>query len=96
MSKLIHCDGPDCTKTKDPGLPDMRRLGERGWIHVDQDDGEALDFHDVSCMGMWADDNGGLRRPDGRPCTCNGAHANPHTKAEHQAYPQATTVVDGR
>lgn len=106
MSNLIHCDGPDCNVTRDPNLPDMRALGESPWVHVDQGDRlPALDFHDVNCLSRWADQHGGLssgRRTTAgyQPCMCHGSQVDPHTKAQHQAYPALceptnTTVVDG-
>lgn len=97
MSNLIHCDGPGCEKTKSPN--DEPRLCTTAWIHVDaRDAAPAMDFHDVRCMGEWA-----RQQPDNGPttvvavngeavCTCHRAQLDPHTKAEHQAYP---TVVDG-
>lgn len=97
MSNLIHCDGPGCDETK----PDERRLCDAPWFHVERDDVERpRDFHSEACMARWAvggvgDSARDVARNvlDNQPCTCHAAQADPHTKAEHQAYP---TVVDGR
>lgn len=92
MSNLIHCDGPGCDITRDPNLPDMRGLCEPGWLRVQEGPDHPLDFHSVDCLGRWAEANGPLRL-DGRACTCHGSQVDPHTKSEHQAYPQTTTVT---
>jgi hypothetical protein len=95
MSTLIHCDGPDCTEMRDPNLPDMRRLGEDGWVHLDEGrDRQDRDFHSVECLSRWAEQNaGGRRRANEQPCTCRLADLRPHTKAEHQPYPQTGTAA---
>lgn len=93
MSNLIHCDGPDCEQTKP--LAGSRRLCDGDWLMLEQ--GEALpnlDFHSRACLAAWSSllCSPGIPRPYDQPCTCHRAHTNPHTKADHQAYP---TAVDG-
>lgn len=95
MSNLIHCDGPNCDQVRDPNAPVMRRLGESGWIHVEEGPDDTKDFHSRACLAAWSSqlDTPGIPRPEDRPCTCHAAQYDPHTKAEHQAYP--TEQVNG-
>lgn len=96
MSNLIHCDGSGCDKTKSPTLD--QRMCDTPWIHVDQGHGAAeRDFCSKECLTNWS--TGKPRAAtDAEPCTCHAAKDQPHSKAEHQAYPQLcdTTTVDGR
>jgi hypothetical protein len=89
MSNLIHCDGPDCDQTA---------LCAPDWIRVRQGQMEPVrDFCSRTCLAAWSSGQpraGGMAQLDGQPCTCHRAQADPHTKAEHRAYP--TTTVDGR
>lgn len=95
MSTLIHCDGPDCAETSDPRLPDMRRLGEAGWVRLEEGPDRYLrDFHSTSCLCRWAEQNGAGTSPRDEPCTCRRARNHPHTKAEHRAYPH-TEIAGG-
>lgn len=98
MSNLIHCDGPGCDKTTMSDLP-PRRFDGGPWIHVEQGELTTLDFHSRVCLARWAVGDVGDRARDAvrnvldsQPCTCHNSQIDPHTKAEHQAYPE---VVDG-
>lgn len=90
MSNLIHCDGPNCDKTKDINEPE--RLGRPGWLMLEQANGPTVDFHDRACLTAWSTGKPAEPTVDDRPCTCVRAQQWPHTKAEHQAYPTSTTV----
>jgi hypothetical protein len=94
MSNLIHCDGPDCDQALNPDDPTDDRLCVGPWIQVGQAGHPRLDFCSQACLAAWSSDRpraGGTAQLDGQPCTCHRAQADPHTKAEHQAYP----TVDG-
>lgn len=106
MSNLIHCDGPGCDKTKNRDIEP--RMCDTPWLHLEQGDRTpVLDFHSQGCLAAWV---GGTRpaqtgtrtpeagTPGDQPCTCRRAKADPHSKADHEAYPQLcdTTTVDGR
>lgn len=97
MSKLTQCDGPNCDVVLDrtPGKADVARqqVPRSAWLSVSASD-RMYDFHSRACLAAWSSllCSPGIPSQDGQPCTCHRAQVDPHTKAEHQAYP---TVVDG-
>jgi hypothetical protein len=52
MSAMVHCDGPGCDMTRDPGYNE-RTISDAGWLHVEQDP-QSLDFCSHECVGKWA------------------------------------------
>lgn len=53
MTNLIHCDGPDCDKTRDPRVSE-RLASSYGWFHVETAHDTTLDFCSDVCMAAWA------------------------------------------
>jgi hypothetical protein len=68
MSVLVHCNGPACDNTRDPGYQ-IRALCEGGWLRVSQGEGaRTLDFCSHDCLTAWTAASGQTTRTevDGR------------------------------
>lgn len=83
MSAVVRCDGPTCTETTVPGSGNRTT-----WLSANRGLAK-FDFHTAACMSEWAS---AQQKRDDRPCVCDVAQIDPHTKAQHDAAPM---VVDG-
>lgn len=83
MSNLIHCDGPDCNKTKDVAAAPP--LCTPSWLMLEQADGlPTLDFCSRGCLAAWSKPRDAI---DDDQCMCDGSQVDPHTVAQHRPRP---------